>query len=855
MRSQLMRHMSPTGQAQRRFSFSTYQIPLVSNIPAAEREKLLALRPYSTIRNIYEEIKNSREVTDRLPKTMIRTQGLSGENECRFVTKDYGQKKVTALVEYKPSTRQITSIKLVELSTFFTQGVLDSLTHASLDMRKWLAHRHLEENPHCSPLDFRYFKFEDEDVRLELANKLAESHPERILNTYNEFRISNQDNGLRIINKFLDHAEAEKTSGHLSAPWEDIVKNIPYHCHRFGIPMQENVAIANRVLDIAPHMYGSGLAVMAMHIDDEAIRTEIAKATLEKCEYAATAPFELFKIFNDENVQYEYFRLSILDQIRYDGELMPERAEQIPLYFRRAEGDPRCSRLSEVAARYGNPALQRLVPGSNSRLDPFVRARMEDWAHYTALNFRDPPQSLIDSHRVNNLFDLIGNWRDPKDRYGLTHYLRNRCLADEPTSSRFFQFDAQFPQAHTRLFSILLFSLVSRGAEFSSFEDLKAILTNRRFRDNAVSKPVIANLINILDDYNFSDQRKCDLISAAVSHEINGLASMPESMKIIDSLIKLSNKLNEPIVSLVNLISTGEKTLLEARTDVFTMLLGSQTWDSDEGKFEKLVANIEQSRSPNALLSYAAELFTNQEEEDTAPVLDMLKRFVRTTYLSDDLEEFTRTRYDVTASEHLRLIAEAAPDAFNAWQQQASLPSTQEGNGPRLAIIDSASPEDLFLCGAETLSCQSPFDSASSNKGLMAYVLDGKYRILTCKGQDGTTRARRMLRLLWDEESRQPVLHLEKLYSRAGVSDNDKAALLSLAKEKAKSMHCRLLTNDRSVLRDLGILEQDEQLSHPNPVLSYPTPLPFEYLDFRYGIVKGNEGYTVSHSFSVPLDD
>lgn len=141
-----------------------------------------------------------------------------------------------------------------------------------------------------------------------------------------------------------------------------------------------------------------------------------------------------------------------------------------------------------------------------------------------------------------------------------------------------------------------------------------------------------------------------------------------------------------------------------------------------------------------------------------------------------------------------------------------------------LTIVDTDDAEDLLLCGTEIAgSCQSVDGDLEVNKALMGYVVDGKYRMLAAKDDGGQLVARRMLRLLCDEDG-QPALLLEGLYANVGVETGDQwdEALIDLAKKKATSMGCRLLSDgeDLTVDRDL-----------PCTLSSKDSRAPFEYVD------------------------
>lgn len=142
-----------------------------------------------------------------------------------------------------------------------------------------------------------------------------------------------------------------------------------------------------------------------------------------------------------------------------------------------------------------------------------------------------------------------------------------------------------------------------------------------------------------------------------------------------------------------------------------------------------------------------------------------------------------------------------------------------------LRAVDTDNAEDLLLCGTEVAgSCQHVEGELKYNKALMGYVVDGKYRMLAVKGNDGRLVARRMLRLLLDEND-QPVLHLERRYANTGIHDGDAVdqALIDLAKKKAAATGCRLLADNA--------MHASADMGPPCTVRSLDSRAPFEYVD------------------------
>jgi hypothetical protein len=235
-------------------------------------------------------------------------------------------------------------------------------------------------------------------------------------------------------------------------------------------------------------------------------------------------------------------------------------------------------------------------------------------------------------------------------------------------------------------------------------------------------------------------------------------------------------------------------------------------------------------------LMAAAPRAGQASQVDVDEVLAALDRYADAAiWHPDPVAEFARVRYDPQSSAHLKHLAEHAPQAYETWQQQAAMPA---GHGPSLAaglsVVDTDRADDLFMCGTDVAgSCQSVTREASENRALPGFVLDGKYRMLAVQSADGSTQARRMLRLMIEENSKRPILFIEGLYANAGIEPYglEDQALIALAREKARAMGCRL------------VCAYDERMAgdeYSELAVSLGSPAPFEYVDADdTGVVRG----------------
>ena len=155
-------------------------------------------------------------------------------------------------------------------------------------------------------------------------------------------------------------------------------------------------------------------------------------------------------------------------------------------------------------------------------------------------------------------------------------------------------------------------------------------------------------------------------------------------------------------------------------------------------------------------------------------------------------------------------------------------------------VVDSDDWQDLFLSGTEVLgSCQRIDEDPSFNVCLMAYVLDGKNRILCIKDPlTGKILARCIFRLLFKDD--QLVLFQERIYP----SPCDYEELLNeLAETRARELGLELFTCNT----------QDHLSSEKFTLESKGSCSPYEYVDASFeGKTKGV--FRIHKAKKVPLE-
>ncbi len=153
-----------------------------------------------------------------------------------------------------------------------------------------------------------------------------------------------------------------------------------------------------------------------------------------------------------------------------------------------------------------------------------------------------------------------------------------------------------------------------------------------------------------------------------------------------------------------------------------------------------------------------------------------------------------------------------------------------------LNIIDTDDWQDLFLSGTEVSgSCQRVDGAPSLNKCLLAYVMDGKNRMLAVKDAFGKIVARSMFRLLWDDKNKKPILFQDRIYPSL-CSKELVSALNWHAEKRAKELGCPLVTVNR---------DRKEMSDYRGTALSLGSACPYEYEDAAEGIK--NKGVFTIH--------
>jgi len=138
--------------------------------------------------------------------------------------------------------------------------------------------------------------------------------------------------------------------------------------------------------------------------------------------------------------------------------------------------------------------------------------------------------------------------------------------------------------------------------------------------------------------------------------------------------------------------------------------------------------------------------------------------------------------------------------------------------------VDTDDAEDMLVVASETEGCQSVDGDPNLNKCLLAYMMDGKNRLIAVKKPGGALAARSILRMLWDPKEEKPVLLMERIYP-SNTSDQFREVLMKMALGRARALGLDLVSK-----------EVGEGDSYPGTIESLGGPAPYEYCDASNGV-------------------
>lgn len=482
-----------------------------------------------------------------------------------------------------------------------------------------------------------------------------------------------------------------------------------------------------------------------------------------------------------------------------------------------------------------HPLVAGLFDGAQANPNPRVQVQRMSWAMDAALCLG----ALPDADMQQLAPDLV--FLDARHAPGLRQRLTDALICDVHAhggATNYAEFAASFARPHMRGFAMALFPLFADGGA-SPPEDLLAALRHDRMKD---SRRLHATLEDLLKLAEGTRHLGAPVVRALLERAVPAAATAQErsdglrrNIRLMTLLVQSLDLSPDPALkaALQELAKAEPGIDLAARLEPLlrAQMPGSAeaAQTQDAGTWSRVLFDNRQVESMLVyrMLMAAAPGAGRAAQEDMDEVLAALDRYADAAiWHPDPVAEFARIRYAPQASSHLAHLAAHAPAAYEAWQSSTPLPAgSNQSLAAGLKVVDTDGADDLFMCGTDvTGSCQSVTREPSENRALLGFVLDGKYRMLALQSTDGSTQARRMVRLMIEESSRKPILFIEGLYANAGIEPYgpEDQALIALAREKAKAMDCPLVCAYGEPMAG------DE---YPELAVSLGSPAPFEYVD------------------------
>lgn len=312
--------------------------------------------------------------------------------------------------------------------------------------------------------------------------------------------------------------------------------------------------------------------------------------------------------------------------------------------------------------------------------------------------------------------------------------------------------------------------------------------------------------------------------SVAIVPNKDGVKAILNNLKLASSIINLQGS---SMLGKENLLlrcqerpgASSNAILVDIQQKSFGELLGGGVSGAVVSNF---YGQMEQtrSRSPNLLGSYTGRLNNLPPQERTqylATTRTLVNEFSNQTFIDQ--------RY--AASPHLNQLETQVPGITRRWQN-ATVNFSQGG----YTIASSDDITDWLSMGSEVLgSCLSIESGGLSDvKCLLGNVMDGKAKLIELKKDgdpNGPTIGRVVLKLLWDDVAKKPVILMEGCYSSLPDQSSEKpvveGALQSASKAIAEQLGFHMVA---------GVTSFSGGKNYPNPIISLaPNRAPAEKCD------------------------
>ena len=173
------------------------------------------------------------------------------------------------------------------------------------------------------------------------------------------------------------------------------------------------------------------------------------------------------------------------------------------------------------------------------------------------------------------------------------------------------------------------------------------------------------------------------------------------------------------------------------------------------------------------------------------------------------------------AQPNFKKIFAGKPKLLDEWMKSDKI---EMDNG--LTIVDTDEWDDLLLCGTGLPTSCLTINSDVKAHFLLGYVLDPKYRMVAIKNKSGEIVARAMIRLMWDETSKKPVLFVEDTYRRVGIDDKAVREMQNLILKRAQAL-------------GVSVMVANDQIHPSSKLASYGNAAGVELVDAGPGETNG----------------
>lgn len=406
---------------------------------------------------------------------------------------------------------------------------------------------------------------------------------------------------------------------------------------------------------------------------------------------------------------------------------------------------------------------------------------------------------------------------------------------------------------HKRLLSIILDPLLKQ-AQMSSAEmnEIWTVLSSKDYREASRKEKTVKGLYTLLDCSVLSSADKRALLNHIFTN--NKTTPAYDALQMLEAIIVSgsAHMLKEPAnketdEKSVKAASGPQKEKLKSfdLEAILQQIFKEYTGTGAIADFgAKYSSTIGKSRNPIALLIYSANLEGMSKE---ASLHNALKAFSESVLNGT----YAQLRYQAPPKSHLATVFEGRSQLKQEWQKgeamsigdlyktleqsqskEAALKTDDKAKKPdpydKFIVADTDAWDDMLLCGTEVSgSCMRLGSNVSSNKCLLGYIIDGKNRAIVIKDPvTGKIAARCIMRLLWDEISKKPVLFQERIYWNGGVSARARIAMHHMFERRAKQLGIDLVNAET-----ITAVQPKVFPDYRHDISSLGSPAPYENVD------------------------